>query len=384
MMTARQLRKKLPIVAIALVLVAAVAYRFVFMAVPVSAVPVVKGTVVREAMGTGTLQARVRATISAKIQGRLVETPVDQNDRVAKGRLMARLDDAELRQSVQIADAGLSAAKATAERVQADLARAKAVFDQAQKDHDRYLSLRATQSVSESDVDKSRERLEVAEADLARSQAAITEAERQVITAEERLQYEQARLADTRILAPFDGLVVKRDREPGDIIVPGASIFQVISTDEMWVSAWVDESAMAQIQPGQPARVVFRSEPDKEHRGIVVRMSREVDTETREFLVDVRVDDLPANWAVGQRAEAYIETSRKSGVLVVPATSIVRRNGKPSAFVVRGNRAAVRQTELGIHGTGAIEIKDGLAEGDMVITNPNHSVSYDGKRVTIQ
>ena len=383
-MTTRQLLRKSVVLAIILAIAAAALYRLIFMPVPVSAVPIVKGTVRGEVMGTGTLQARVRAAISAKIQGRLVETRVDQDDRVEKGRLMARLDDTELRQSVQIAQAGLSAAEATVKRVQADQSRARAVLDQAHKDHDRYLALKASQSVSESDVDKSRERLAVAEADLARTAAAIVEAERQVITARERLHYEQARLSDTRIVAPFDGLVVRRDREPGDIIVPGGSIFQMISTDEIWVSAWVDESAMAQLKVGQPAMVVFRSEPEKSYRGIIVRLGREVDTEAREFLIDVRVADLPTNWAVGQRAETYIETSRKSGVLVAPTTAIVLRDAKPSAFVARGSSASLRELALGIRGIGEVEVKKGLEEGDMVITSPNNSALYDGKRVTVE
>lgn len=384
MMTARQLLSKSLVGAIILLVIAVVVYRFRFMPVPVSAAPVVKGTVVQVVMGTGTLQSHVRVTISAKIQGRLVETLVDQNDRVAQGQLMARLDDAELRQSVQIAQAALSSADATVERVQADLARARAVVDQARKDHERYLALRASKSVSESDVDKSRERLAVAEADLARTMATIVEAERQVITARKRLQYEHARLADTGIVAPFEGLVVKRDREPGDVIVPGASIFQIISTKEIWVSAWVDESAMAALRVDQPAAIVFRSEPEKEYRGTVVRLGREVDTETRELLVDIRVGDLPDNWAVGQRAEAYIETSKRSGVLAIPASAVFWNDGKPVAFAVVDGRARKRHLELGDRGKGKIEIKKGLTEGEKVIISPAGDALKDGKRVTVQ
>ena len=87
---------------------------------------------------------------------------------------------------------------------------------------------------------------------------------------------------------PFDGLITRRDRDLGDIVVPGACIFQLISTEDIWVSAWVDESFRAVLQPGQKARIVFRSEPGKDYAGSVIRISREVDRETREFLVDVR------------------------------------------------------------------------------------------------
>ena len=103
----------------------------------------------------------------------------------------------------------------------------------------------------------------MAEAELSGRKLAKVEIERQVLKAEETLRYYQERLADTKIASPFDGLVVRRSREPGDIVVPGSEILQVISTDQMWVSAWVDETAMASLAVGQPARVVFRSEPEQ-------------------------------------------------------------------------------------------------------------------------
>ena len=86
------------------------------------------------------------------------------------------------------------------------------------------------------------------------------------------------------------------------MVVPGSSIFAVVATNELWVNAWVDESAMAVVRPKQPARVVFRARPAESLAGTVVRRSRETDRETREFLVDVAPTKLPADWSVGQRA----------------------------------------------------------------------------------
>ena len=95
------------------------------------------------------------------------------------------------------------------------------------------------------DFDKAVETLQVAEADVKRSQAAIAEAESQVVTAEKNLAYQKERLTYTQILSPYDGLVVRRDRDPGGVVVPGGSLLQLISTNEIWVSAWVDETAMS-------------------------------------------------------------------------------------------------------------------------------------------
>lgn len=268
---------------------------------------VTQSDVTNEVMGTGTLEARVKTQVSARIQERLAEVLVDQGDAVKKGQLLAKLDDAELRQQVAIAQASFAAAKQTAQRVEADLARSEAVLAQARLDEKRLKGLLASSAVSQTDADKAAEALKVAEADLKRSNAAIAEAQGLVLVAEKTMLHRQEQLAFTQITAPYDGLIIRRDREPGEMLVPGATLMELISLDELWIRAWVDETEMPKLAPGQKARVVFRSEPQKNYPGVVSRLGREMDRETREFLVDVRVEQLPVNWAVGQRAEVYIQ-----------------------------------------------------------------------------
>jgi HlyD family secretion protein len=263
-----------------------------------------------EVMGTGTLEARVKTTVSARIQERLVEVLVDQGDRVKAGQLLARLDDAEIKQQVAIAEATLVAARQSAERVSADLARSEAVLAQARLNQKRLMGLLATNAVSQTDTDKAVEALQVAEADLKRSHAAIAEAQGQVLVAEKTLLYRKEQMAFAQIHAPYDGLIIRRDRDPGDMLVPGGALMEIISLDEIWVSAWVDETAISKVAAGQLARIVFRSESDKNYPGVVSRIGRETDRETREFLVDVRVNELPKNWTIGQRAEVYIQTEQ--------------------------------------------------------------------------
>ena len=260
-----------------------------------------------DVLGTGTLEARVKTQVSARIQERLVEVLVDQWDTVKKGQLLAKLDGAELRQQAAIAQASFAAAKQTAQRVEADLARSQAVLEQARKDAKRLAGLLASNAVSQTDSDKAAEALQVAEADLKRSNAAIAEAQGLVLVAEKTMLHRQEQLAFTQITAPYDGLIIRRDREPGEMLVPGATLMELISLDELWIRAWVDETEMPRLAKGQKARVVFRSEPQKNYPGVVSRLGREMDRETREFIVDVRVEQLPVDWAVGQRAEVYIQ-----------------------------------------------------------------------------
>lgn len=335
--------------------------------VPVVAYPVAGGDVRAEVMGTGTLAARVKVALSPKIQGRLVEVCVDQNDRVQAGALLARLDDGELRQQVEIARATLAAAQATTDRVRADRERAEAVARLSRLDHQRSTELLAANAVSQADHDKALQSLRVAETDLQRTQLAIIEAERQIVTAEKALHYQEERLADTRLLSPFDGLVIRRHRDPGEVVVPGSVILEIVSTNELWVAAWVDETAMAGLAVGQPARIVFRSEPARTFVGRVARLGRQTDPETREFLVEVGLDALPANWTIGQRAEVYITTGQTSAAVVVPAACLNTREAGPGVFVATDGRAAWRPVRPGLQGSDSVEIQEGLTPGEIVV-----------------
>ena len=359
-------RKLLPWLLIAALLVFGV-YRLKFKPTPVMAHTVATGEVRGEVMGTGTLEARVKTVISPRIQERLAEVLVDQGDTVKTGQLLARLDDAETKRQVAIAEAALDAAHATVERVKADEARAQAVLQQANLDHKRSRELLAGKIAAQADFDKTSEALRVAEADLKRAQSATVEAERQVLTAEKTLLYQKEHLAFTEMRSPYDGLVTRRDRDPGGVVVPGASILQVVATNEIWVSAWVDETAMASLKAEQPARIVFRSESAMSYSGEVARLGREADRETREFVVDVRVKELPENWTIGQRAEVYIETGRKSNAVVLPAKFVRWREGKPGVFVNNGGRACWREVTLGLRGTQKVEVSQGVAAAEQVV-----------------
>jgi len=326
-----------------------------------------RGTVVSEVMGTGTLEARVEGTISAKISGRVTELFYDQGDRVTAGDLLVRLDDAELNQQVSIAEANVEAAQAAVVRLNTDKQRAAAIFDQARKSYDRIQSLIRENAVSPEEADKATEALVVAEAGVSRAEAAIAEGQKELVSAEKTLEYHRARLNDTEIHAPFDGLIVNRRREPGDVVVPGSSILTLISTEELWISAWVDETEMARLEAYQSARVVFRSQPEQSFAGSVSRLGREADRETREFIVDVRVLELPKNWAVGQRAEVYIQTDQIEDAVAIPAAFIVRNGDETSVFVAEEERVRRRSVSLGLRGHNSVEIRSGLQQGDVVI-----------------
>ncbi|MDQ5978840.1 MAG: Efflux transporter periplasmic adaptor subunit [Verrucomicrobiota bacterium] len=343
---------------------------------------VATGDVQAEVMGTGTLEARLSATISPRITGRMASVNVDQGDRVEPGQVLATLDDAEARQQLAVAEASLGVAVATVARVRTDQGRAQAVLNQARVEHARAVALAENRTMAESDRDKAVEKLRVAEAEAARAAAASAEAEAQHAAAVSHVALQQELLAHTRLLAPFAGLIVRRDRDPGDIVTPGGAVLQLVAPTEIWVSAWVDETASAGLAPDQPARVLFRSEPDVSYPGRVARLGRETDRETREFLVDVGVERLPANWTLGQRAEVFIATGRRTGVLTLPTRFLFPRDGRAGVLVLRAGRARWAPVEIGLRGSASVEITRGLQAGDRVAAPLKPGLSLEGRRIT--
>ncbi len=370
-------------IALVLAVIGAAVWWFKFAPVAVERHAVSSGEVIVEVLGTGTLDAHIKATVSTKIPGRLVKVDVDQGDQVKAEQIVGRLDDHDLKHEVEIEEANVTARKASVERLQADISHAKATLELAAASEARVRRLRGTGAVSQEEFDRAVEALAVARAGQSRAEAALAEGRKQLVAAEKALEFRQARLEDAVIKAPFAGIVVRRDRNAGDVVVPGSSILAMVATEELWIGAWVDETQMARLQPGQTTRVVFRSEPERSYAGKVVRLGRETDRETRETRVDVAPQRLPANWSVGQRAEVYIEIARKHAEALVPLRFLVWREGQPGVFVDANGRAEWRSVTLGLRGRETAEVLNGVKPGEAVLApaGANGAKLGEGQRV---
>jgi RND family efflux transporter MFP subunit len=327
-----------------------------------------RGKIMDEVMGTGTLDVKIKMIISSKISGRIKDVLVDQGDKVSADQLVVTLDDDQLKLQVKVALANLETVESGVNKVQRDLKFAEVVLSNAVKTYNRYRKL-MPKTISQETFDKATEELGTSRARYSRAEAAVIEAKNKVVEATKVLELRKAQLDDSQISAPFDGIIINRERDRGNIVIPGSAILSLISTKVLWVRAWVDETEFAKIKVGQPAGIIFRSEPEHTYPGKVARIAIEVDRETREFIVDVNVNELPVNWAIGQRAEVYIETDKKDNALIVPEKYIKWRNNVSGVFVDNGGVASWRHIKTGLHGGNLIEIIGELQEGDSVL-NP--------------
>ena len=261
--------------------------------------------------GTGTLEAKNRVAISPHSTGEIIALHADQGDEIHKGQLLVELFSEDIAQQMKIAEAELAVTEETVKRLSADVVAARATLDLAEANHRRSEALFKEESIPQSEYDTALEARDVAKAAWDRVTVSKHEAELTVVRQKAQIEYWKTKLAETKIRAPFDGLVVRRNRELGAVVNPGVSIMDIVERETIWASVWVDETRLAEIHPGQDAHVEMRSMPGRTFTGKVRRLARETDRETREHLVDIGLDELPENWSLGQRLEARIAVPEK-------------------------------------------------------------------------
>ncbi|MBI1850237.1 MAG: efflux RND transporter periplasmic adaptor subunit, partial [Planctomycetes bacterium] len=219
---------------------AAAAYFVFFKPRPVRAHAVDRGEAVVEVLGTGSIESRRTIDLGFEVTARVVRLDVDQGDLVKKDQELAAVDPTTFRAAVAVATENLKLAEAAIERLASDVARGEAVLEGAEANIRRVRPLVEERVTSPDSLDIADERLKVAVADLARASAAKIEGDRRVRTVQRTLEQAEADLARTVARSPFDGLVLKREREVGDVAVPGAPVLRLAAMDVVWASVWVD------------------------------------------------------------------------------------------------------------------------------------------------
>ncbi len=333
----------------------------------VIAYQVSRGSIISEALGTGSIESRKTIELGFELTGRVTALEVDQGDHIVKGQRLAAIDPVTYEVEVSLAEQEVAYTQSTSRRLAADIDRAKAVLEGAQDNIKRIRPQVAKGASSAESLDVAEERVKVAAAELVRSQAALVEGSQLILSAKRRLDRARADLTKTIAYSPIDGIVIRREREVGDIAAPGTTILRIASTETIWASVWVDETYLNRLKLGLPSRIALRSAPDQMMAGTVVRIGKEVDRETRELLVDVAFKEAPNNLIFGQRVDLWIELARKENTLRIPAAALAHRSGSAGTFVEKDGRCVFLKLKLGERGRDQIEILSGIEANALVV-----------------
>jgi RND family efflux transporter MFP subunit len=309
---------------------------------------------------SGYVVAQVKAAVASKGTGRLEFLGVEEGDRVKRGEIIARLEDADVLATLAQARANLAVAQADSQDAVRSLERTRELFK--------------STLVSKAELD-------AAEARSLRVTASIKYAEATVRSAEVAVE-------NTRIRAPFDGTVLTKNADVGEVVAPFASsansrgaVVTMADMNSLLVEADVSESNITRVTPGQPCSIVLDAYPDRSYPGSVHKIVPTADRAKATVLTKVRFKErdervLPEMSAKVQflSRETKSTPTTSAPVLTVPLSAVITRGGRSVVLLARENTLQETPVTAGEVLGERIVIREGLAQGDNVVTHPDPSL----------
>jgi multidrug efflux pump subunit AcrA (membrane-fusion protein) len=382
-----------PLVGVVLALLvtgALVALRF--RPVPVVAAPIVRGKAIDAIYATGTVEAEERVQIKAKTSGSIAEIYVKEGAVVHKGDLLARIDNpavtfdlkrgkAELnaRSAQAASDAPqIAALKASARALDADLGTAR-------KDLDRTRSLVDGGSIARTELERVEARVAQLEAQIAanaaQQRALRIDLDAGAAQAAAQVASLAARVTDTEVRAPIDGVVLAKSIELGEVVQINQTLFKVGDTRSLILEVAIDEADVARVRDGAQgsvAAISLYAFPRQIFPGKVYEVLPDADRSRKTFLAKIRFDKPPEGLRSGMSAEVNIVADAHDNALLAPSEADLGG----AVLRIEDGRARRVPITTGIRDLLRLEVSAGLSEGDLVVIEGQDKVE-DGRRVTV-
>ncbi len=304
--------------------------------IPKVTVKKINSTVEKESLTySGTIEADNTVSLGFSVPGRISKVYVQEGQKVNKGQLLATIDQTTYKNAFDIANAGL---------------------EQANDNFKRLNSLYQKGSLPERDFIAVK--VAVAQANANKN------------------------LADTKLYAPFSGMITAKMTEIGATAAPGVPAFTVMKTDKVYAKASITESEISKLKIGTDAKVEISS-LNEIFNGKVAIVNPSADALTRTFNVKVRLDNKDDKLLPGMISNIKINTGNTVDVITVPSESIIRdANNILYVFVVKENKAIKKRVSLGSFKGNEVIVTKGLSIGDSVVITGNKNLK-DGQTVSL-
>jgi RND family efflux transporter MFP subunit len=330
---------------------------------------------------SGYVVAQRKASVSSKSTGRLSYLGVEEGSRVRKGEIIARLENDDLGAVRDRAAANLSAARAS-------LSQAEAELTDARLNYQRLKELLAQNLISRQDYD-------AAEARFQKALAAVANARANIKSSAAALDEAQTNVGYSLIRAPFDGVVLTKNAEVGEVVAPfgaavnaRAAVATMADMSSLMVEADVAEANINQVKEGQPCEIILDALPGLRFPGHVHMIVPTADRSKATIMVKVAFDSLDSRVLPEMSAKvAFLSRPMKSDEkeprLAVNPKALLQKNGKTIAFVLRDQKIQAAAVETGPRIGDLVEVLGGLQEGDRVILEPPKNLK-SGDRVQVK
>ena len=306
---------------------------------PVETATVMQSTVADPFEAVGTIEAEDAITVVSEIDATVISLPFKEGAAIAKGGLIAQLDDVQLR--------------AEEERAQAILEQRKVTFDRIKSLTDEGLGTAQSK-------DDAAAALKVAEADLA---------------------WIRARLQKTRIVAPFAGILGARQVSPGAFVRAGSAITELAQVNRLRINFSAPERYYGSLQRGAAVKVTTTAYPGYELTGRVDVIEPVVDQSTRRTKIVARIDNPGGKFRPGMSANVTVVLSERENALVIPSEAVFVEGNQALVFSIQPDSTVARTpVELGTRLREKVEVLNGLAAGAMVV-RAGHQKLFPGAKV---
>jgi len=334
---------------------------------------------------SGYVTARRRATVSSKVTGKVIEVNVEEGMAVHEGQVLARLDDAQPRAALELAKAQAEAARRAVRESEVRLAEAKLTLQ-------RRLQLVRSSLSTQAEVDQ-------AQAEVDSVQARIEAAQQQVAVADRQIAVQQTELDNTIIRAPFSGVALSKDAQPGEMVSPVSAgggftrtgISTIVDMHSLEIEVEVNEAYINRVTPKQRVVAVLDAYPDWEIPAHVITMVPTADRQKATVLVRVGFDALDPRILpdMGVKVRFLREEGPETAAnparppIMVPKTAVRTAGSDSVVFVVRGAVVEQRAVKTGGMDGDRVEVISGLQSGERVVA-PVPDTLKDGTAVTVK
>lgn len=357
------------------------------------------------ATSTGTIKSDIEAKITTQRIGRITKLYFDEGDIVKEGQVVAELESNEAYYNMKLSEAMLNKARFVLEQMNAaydsmkvdvekNIEKAKAVLIEVDNRRKRLFELKERGYVTEMDIDMVQKEYEIARANLDSAIASrdTLKAKESEIKAQEQAVREATNsfnLAKLNydysfIRSPISGVITSRPVKLGEGVNKGSLIATVVSTESMYIEAFIDEADVARVKTGQIVNITMDSYPNRIFKGEVFRISPVVlggKQETRTFEVRVRFKDKGLQIKPGMSADIEIIVESIPDVIAIPSQAIIEKDGKKYVYIIKDSKAHLIPLEIGRFNWTLSEVLSGLKEGNIIIINPEVEGLKEGARI---
>lgn len=314
-----------------------------------------KGDITAQLTVVGNLIGAQTVDVVPRTAGRLVSMNVKLGDRVARGQLLAKIEDQEINEQVKQAEASFEVAQATIRQREADLKFAQVNLERSQNLFQRQLLPR--QSLDDAEA---RQAAAAAQLDLARAQFQQAQA---------RLEELRIAKGNTNIVSPVNGFVGKRNMDPGAWASQQAPVASVVDISSVRLVANVVEKDLRLVNAGDPAAVSVDAFPGETFKGRIARVAPVLDPATRTAEIEIEVPNADFRLKPGMYARMSVTIESRSGATLVPKAAVVDYDGARGVFTLSAeNKAKFRPLEIGIEDAERVEVRNGLTGDDTLVT----------------